>query len=392
MNNHTKRYFSGDFTLGILGGGQLGKMLLQETRRYDIRTRVMDASAEAPCRIGCNEFVNKDIADYEAVMQFGASCDVLTIEIENVNVEALQALSEQGVPVFPQPGALQIIRNKVRQKEFYRKQGVPTADFKAVSGRQEVKNLLNEKDWKLPLVWKAATGGYDGRGVQILKTPADVDSLPETAEGLVEQKIDFSTELAAVVARSSRGEVKVFPTVEMDFHPTANQVEFVFSPSTIPSQLEKEAQELAAGIAEKLNITGLLAVEMFLDKNNNLLVNEVAPRVHNSGHLTIEGNTTSQFDQHLRAILGWPLGDVAIVKPAVMVNLVGDAAHTGPVVYEGMEKILGIKGVFPHIYGKALTRPFRKMGHVTITANTLAEARETAKKVKQSVIVKSNPA
>lgn len=392
MNNHTKRYFSGDFTLGILGGGQLGKMLLQETRRYDIRTRVMDASAEAPCRIGCNEFVNKDIADYEAVMQFGASCDVLTIEIENVNVEALQALSEQGVPVFPQPGALQIIRNKVRQKEFYRKQGVPTADFKAVSGRQEVKNLLNEKDWKLPLVWKAATGGYDGRGVQMLKTPADVDSLPETAEGLVEQKIDFSTELAAVVARSSRGEVKVFPTVEMDFHPTANQVEFVFSPSTIPSQLEKEAQELAAGIAEKLNITGLLAVEMFLDKNNNLLVNEVAPRVHNSGHLTIEGNTTSQFDQHLRAILGWPLGDVAIVKPAVMVNLVGDAAHTGPVVYEGMEKILGIKGVFPHIYGKALTRPFRKMGHVTITANTLAEARETAKKVKQSVIVKSNPA
>lgn len=392
MNNHTKRYFSGDFTLGILGGGQLGKMLLQETRRYDIRTRVMDASAEAPCRIGCNEFVNKDIADYEAVMQFGASCDVLTIEIENVNVEALQALSEQGVPVFPQPGALQIIRNKVRQKEFYRKQGFPTADFKAVSGRQEVKNLLNEKDWKLPLVWKAATGGYDGRGVQMLKTPADVDTLPETAEGLVEQKIDFSTELAAVVARSSRGEVKVFPTVEMDFHPTANQVEFVFSPSTIPSQLEMQAQELAAGIAEKLNITGLLAVEMFLDKNNNLLVNEVAPRVHNSGHLTIEGNTTSQFDQHLRAILGWPLGDVEIVKPAVMVNLVGDAAHTGPVVYEGMEKILGIKGVFPHVYGKALTRPFRKMGHVTITANTLAEARETAKKVKQSVTVKSNPA
>lgn len=389
MSKSPLRYFSGDFTLGILGGGQLGKMLLQETRRYDIRTRVMDASPEAPCRIGCNEFVNKDITDYHSVMQFGESCDVLTIEIENVNVKALQALSEQGIAVYPQPAALHIIGNKVRQKQFYAQHHIPTADFKAVQSRQEVKELLKQEGWTLPLVWKAATGGYDGRGVQMLKTPADLESLPENAAGLVEQKIDFKTELAAVVARSSTGEVKVFPTVEMDFHPTANLVEFVFSPSTIDPALEKQARDLAAGVAEKLHITGLLAVEMFLDNNDNLLVNEVAPRVHNSGHLTIEGNTTSQFDQHLRAILGLPLGDVEIIRPAVMVNLVGDAQHSGPVWYAGMEKILGLKGVSPHIYGKAVTRPFRKMGHVTITAPTLAEARNTAKTVKESVIVKS---
>ena len=382
-----KRLFSGNFRLGILGGGQLGKMILQETRRYDIFTRVLEPSHEAPCRIGSNEFIQNKITDFDQVYEFGQHCDLITIEIENVNVDALEALEHQGKKVYPQPHVLKTIKNKADQKQFYQNQNLPTARFAKVASRSECEQIINEGTLELPLVWKAATGGYDGKGVQILRKQEDLNLLPEKEEGLLERLVDFKKEIGVVVARSENGEVRAFPPVEMDFHPTANLVEYVFSPSLLFESIQQKARELACAVAGKFEIVGLLAVEMFLDQNDELLINEVAPRVHNSGHLTIEGNATSQFDQHLRAILGLPLGDSSLVRPAVMVNLIGDPDHQGPVVYEGLQQCLKIPGVYPHIYGKAETRPYRKMGHVTVTAETLEDAREKAREVKERVKV-----
>lgn len=381
-----QEYFSSAFTLGIVGGGQLGKMLLQETRRLDVATAVLDPAAHAPSRIGCNHFSEGSLTDYDTVLAFGKNCDVITIEIENVNTRALKDLENQGKKVFPQPALIELIKSKIDQKHFYQKHGIATATFKTFKNKEALLKAFATGELSLPLVWKVDVGGFDGRGVSIIKEAAQLENLPD-APCLVEDLIPFEKELAVVVARSEGGEVKTFPTVEMDFHPTANLVEYVFSPSLLESKVHAKAQKLAEKIAEKLGIVGILAVEMFYTQTGDLLVNEIAPRVHNSGHLSIEGNVSSQFDQHLRAILNLPLGSTETVKPAVMINLIGEADHTGPVKYQGIKEIMALPGVYVHLYGKAETRPFRKMGHVTVLANTLKDARALAKIVKEKIKV-----
>ena len=381
-----KNLFSSDFKLGILGGGQLGKMLLTETRRYDIKTKVMDPSPVAPCRFGSNEFEVGSLTDRERVLEFASDCDLITIEIEGVNTEALHQLENEGKAVYPKPATLDIIKNKCRQKEFYRDYGIATADFISFVDRQHMDKELADSNLELPLVWKAASGGYDGRGVQIVEDQETLMTLPDQ-EGLLEKKMPFDKEIAVVTARSATGEIKSYPVVEMDFHPVANLVEFVFSPSVLPEEIQTKAIALAEDLVEKLDHVGLLAVEMFCMPDGEILVNEVAPRVHNSGHLTIEGHVTSQFDQHLRAILGLPLGSTETVLPAVMVNLTGEEGYTGPVVYDGIKEVMAIPGTAVHLYGKAETRPFRKMGHITITDKQLDEARSKARKVKDIIKV-----
>ena len=361
-------------------------MLLTETRRYDIQTKVMDGSSSAPCRIGCNEFVHASITDKDEVMKFAEDCDVITIEIENVSTEALHQLEKEGKKVYPRPATLDIIKNKVVQKDFYRDHKIPTAPYFSFNNAEERTEGLEKCGFNPPFVWKAATGGYDGRGVQIIKNLQDIELL-EDVDGLIEEKIDFIAEIAVVTARSESGEIKSFPLVEMEFHPTANFVEYVVCPSEIDKNYHNKAVNLAEEIIEKLNHVGLLAVEMFLTSDGHILVNEVAPRVHNSGHLTIEGNTTSQFDQHLRAILDLPLGDTEVKKPSVMINLTGEEDYEGPVFYKGIEKVMSLPGVYVHLYGKAETRPFRKMGHITITAESLDEAKAKAKEVRDSIKV-----
>lgn len=381
-----KNYFSSSFKLGILGGGQLGKMILTDTRRYDIQTKVMDPSPVAPCRFGSNEFVQGDITDKQAVLDFAKDCDVITIEIENVSTEALHELEAAGKIVYPRPATLDIIKNKSRQKEYYSEHSIPTADFFNFESKAKMLDKLKESGIEIPFVWKAATGGYDGKGVSIVRQQSDLNDLPDMP-GLVEEMVDYQVEIAVVVARSPSGETKSFPVVEMEFHPTANLVEYVFSPSHLDETIKHKANQLAEKVADEFNHVGLLAVEMFVTKSGDVLVNEVAPRVHNSGHLTIEGNVTSQFDQHLRSILDLPLGDTDIVRPAVMINLTGEDGHSGPVLYQGIEDIMRDPGVAIHLYGKAETRPFRKMGHVTITGKTLEEARALAGKVNETIKV-----
>jgi 5-(carboxyamino)imidazole ribonucleotide synthase len=379
------QYFTSSFRLGILGGGQLGKMLLYETRKWDIYTKVLDNAADAPCRMSCNEFVQGDLLDYETVVSFGQGLDLVTIEIENVNIEALKALKQQGVKIYPEPEALELIRNKSLQKNFYLAHSIPTSPFKNYSGKKE----LLQDSLNYPCVWKSAEFGYDGKGVQILNSAADLHDL---ADGpcLVEEKIDFVQELAVIVARNTHGEITTYPVVGMDFHKTANQVEYVVCPADISEHLAEKAKNIALTVTTKLQITGLLAVELFLDKEQNILVNEVAPRPHNSGHYSIEASYTNQFEQHLRAILGLPLGSTDSKAIGIMVNLVGAESYYGPVLYENIDTVLAIKGVSVHIYGKTETRPFRKMGHVTIVDNDRASAYQKAKTVKQSLIVKSN--
>jgi len=386
MTELNSNYYSSDFRLGIVGGGQLGKMLLTETQRLDIKTKILDPADNAPSRVGSKEFEQGSLQDYDTVYNFGKDCDVITIEIENVNTEALAQLEKEGKKVFPQAAIIDLIKNKITQKEFYAKEGIPTADFKTFTNKAALTQACEGHSQSMPFVWKVATGGFDGRGVSVIRSLSDLNDLPD-APCLSEDLIPFEKEIAVIVARSEKGEMKAFPTVEMDFHPTANLVEFVFSPGNLSTEVSDAAQELAKKIAEKLALVGILAVEMFLTKSGDLLINEVAPRVHNSGHLSIEGNICSQFEQHLRAILNLPLGDSQTIQPAVMVNLVGEEDHTGPVKYQGIEELMAMSGVYIHLYGKAETRPFRKMGHVTIIAPTLEEARSKAKIVKETIKV-----
>ena len=381
-------YFSSDFTLGILGGGQLGKMLLYQTRKWDIRTRVMDASPEAPARLACNEFVQGDLMDYDAVMAFGKDADLLTIEIENVNVDALEDLEHAGVRVFPQPRALRTIQNKATQKLFYTDHGIPTAPYTRFAYTSEIPDSIANGGLAFPFVWKRARFGYDGQGVKIVRGPKDLEGLPNV-ECVGEALIPFEKELAVIVARGASGQVATYPVVEMEFHPEANQVEYVLCPARLPESLAQKAGAVALKVSEALRHVGLLAVELFLTPAGEILVNEVAPRPHNSGHYSIEGSYTDQFEQHLRAILGLPLGRTDNKVATTMVNLVGAEGYRGPVVYEGIDKILELPGVSPHIYGKRETRPFRKMGHVTIADASLEQARATAAKVKETIVVRS---
>lgn len=378
--------FSSQHKVGILGGGQLGKMLLYNTRKFDIHTRVLDPNPEAPSKIACNAFFVGDLMDYDTVFEFGKNVDTLTIEIENVNVDALSALEKEGVKVYPSAETLATIQNKAKQKLFYVDHELPTAEFTRYAYIEELKRAVEHKVQALPFVWKSAQFGYDGKGVKIVRKSSDLDELPNV-ECIAEALVPFKKELAVTVARTPNGEVGVYPVVEMEFHPEANQVEYVLCPARIPENLAKKAELVALKTAAAFHHVGLLAVELFLTENDDILINEVAPRPHNSGHQTIEASYTSQFEQHIRAILNLPLGETKNKVSGVMVNLVGEEGHQGEVVYKNIEEILKLDGVTPHIYGKKETRPFRKMGHVTIVHSEINQARAIAQQVKETIKV-----
>lgn len=379
-------YFSSDFKLGILGGGQLGKMMLYETRKFDIHTKVLEASDQAPCKIACDEFILGNLMDFDAVYNFGKQVDVLTIEIENVNLDALEKLEDEGLKVYPPTKALRIIQNKAKQKLFYVDHGIPTAEFSRFAYASEIEDSIENGGLKFPFVWKAAQFGYDGQGVKVVRSMEDVKGLPP-GECIAETMIPFKNELAVIVVRNPSGQVVTYPVVEMEFHPEANQVEYVICPARIDAAVAKKAQEVALKVSQKIDHIGILAVEMFQTQGDDILVNEVAPRPHNSGHYSIEASYTNQFEQHIRAILDLPLGKTDSKVAGIMVNLVGAEGHTGDVVYKNIEKIMAMEGVTPHIYGKKQTRPFRKMGHVTIVNEDIDEARRVAQKVKETIKV-----
>ncbi len=379
-------YFSSDFKLGILGGGQLGKMLLTETRKFDIQTLVLDPSEEAPARFSCNAFYKGSLMDFDTVYQFGKMANLLTIEIENVNLDALDRLEAEGIPVFPSPKSLRLIQNKGKQKDFYVTHTIPTAPHQRFVDLNDLKKTIEKDELEFPFVWKCAQFGYDGNGVKIVRSALDLIHLPDV-ECIAEHMVPFKNELAVIVARSVSGEIKTYPVVEMEFHPEANQVEYVICPARIDEKVAQKATEIALRTSQAFNHVGLLAVEMFQTEKDEILVNEVAPRPHNSGHYSIEASYTSQFENHLRAILNLPLGNTDSKVAGIMVNLVGEEGFSGPVVYENIANIMAIDGVTPHIYGKRETRPFRKMGHVTIVNVNMEEARRIAEEVKNSIRV-----
>ena len=379
-------YFSSDFKLGILGGGQLGKMLLYNTRKFDITTFILDNNDEAPAKLACNTFIKGDLLNYDDVYNFGNQVDLITIEIENVNLDALEQLEKEGKKVFPSPKTLRKIQNKATQKLFYQDHNLPTAPFSRFAFLSEVEDAINNGGITLPFVWKSAQFGYDGNGVKIVRTIEDLKGLPK-GECIAEQLVPFKNELAVIVARNVSGEVKTYPVVEMEFHPEANQVEYVICPARLPETIQQKAQDIALKTSKAYDHVGLLAVELFLTQEDDILINEVAPRPHNSGHQTIEASFTCQFEQHIRSILDLPLGSTENKVASVMVNLVGAEGYTGNVIYKNIDKIMSLNGVTPHIYGKKETRPFRKMGHVTIIDKNVDKAREVAQLVKEQIKV-----
>lgn len=379
-------YFSSDFKLGILGGGQLGKMLLFDTRKFDIQTYVLDPSDEAPCKIACDQFFKGDLMDFETVYNFGKKVDVLTFEIELVNLDALVKLEDEGLKVYPSPKTLKLIQNKGIQKDFYTQHTIPTANYKRFDNLKSlIVDILDSKT-KLPFVWKCTEFGYDGNGVKVIRQISDLDNLANV-ECIAEEMVPFKNELAVIVCRNPSGEIRTYPVVEMEFHPEANQVEYVICPARIDDAVAEKARAIALNISKEFNHVGLLAVEMFQTEDDEIIVNEVAPRPHNSGHYSIEASYTSQFENHLRAILDLPLGNTESKVAGIMVNLVGEEGFSGNVLYENIEKILRWTGVTPHIYGKKQTRQFRKMGHVTIVNEDINEARRIAENVKNTIRV-----
>jgi len=377
-------YFSSNFKLGILGGGQLGRMLLAETQKFDIHVSVLENNKNAPCAEIANTFVIGNLNNYDDVYYFGKTVDVLTIEIEHVNIEALLQLEKEGLKIYPQPKVLAIIKDKGLQKDFYAQNSIPTANYQRFNTIEELK----KSDLSYPFIWKSAKFGYDGNGVKKINSVTDLNTLPNTA-CITEVLVDFKLELAVIVARNNQGEIVSYPVVEMEFNSVSNQVEYVLCPARISKEIEQKAQQIALKVAKAFQHVGLLAVELFLTQNDEILVNEVAPRPHNSGHFSIEASITNQFEQHLRAILNLPLGNTDNKLPSVMVNLVGAENYTGNVVYENMNEILSFKGVTPHIYGKKQTKPNRKMGHITVVHQDLNKAKTLAEKAKNTLIVKS---
>ncbi|HTK20924.1 MAG TPA: 5-(carboxyamino)imidazole ribonucleotide synthase [Mucilaginibacter sp.] len=374
--------FYGDLRLGILGGGQLGRMLIQQAINYNVTVKVLDPDRDAPCKKLCDEFVVGSLGDYETVYNFGKKVDLLTIEIEKVNVDALEQLEKEAVLVYPQPRIIRLIQDKGLQKQFFKENNIPTAEFQVISSPEQLKS----SHIPFPYIQKLRRDGYDGKGVyKVIDESYLAKAFKEPS--LIERWVDFQKEIAVIVARNEDGEIKAFPMVEMEFNPQANLVEFLIAPSTLPFEVHQEAERIAKRVAECLNIVGLLAVEMFLDKNGKILVNELAPRPHNSGHQTIEGNVVSQFEQHLRAIFNQPLGDTACLNNAIMINVLGEAGYEGPAIYKGIEEVLKCAGVYIHLYGKALTKPFRKMGHVTIVDTDREKAIEKARFVQKTLKV-----
>ena len=382
------QFFSSDFKLGILGGGQLGKMLLYDAKRYDLHTKVMDSNKDAPCNKIADDFIIGDITDYDDVINFGNLVDLITVEIENVNTDALEFLEKLGKKVYPSPKNLRIIQNKSDQKNFYSKNNLPTSRFKNYSNIEELKRNFRHDNFEFPFVWKSSRFGYDGKGVKIIKNIEDLD-FSYDHQCLIEEKISIKKELSVIVSRNTDGEIKCFPVVEMEFNEKSNLVEYVMCPANISKQTEEKAIIIASEIAKKFEMVGLLAVELFVSNEDEILINEVAPRPHNSGHHTIECCVTSQFDQHIRSILNLPLGETGILIPGIMVNLVGENMEEGNVKYKNINDIFDIPGVYIHIYGKKKSRLNRKMGHITIVNKDINKAIEIGKSIKNKIKVTS---
>jgi 5-(carboxyamino)imidazole ribonucleotide synthase len=382
------QFFSSDFKLGILGGGQLGKMLLYDAKRYDLHTKVMDSNKYAPCNKIADDFIIGDITDYDDVINFGNSVDLITVEIENVNTDALEFLEKSGKKVYPSPKNLRIIQNKSDQKKFYSKNNLPTSRFKNYLNIEELKRNFLHDNFEFPFVWKSSRFGYDGKGVKIIKNIEDLD-FSYDHQCLIEEKVSIKKELSVIVSRNTDGQIKCFPVVEMEFNEKSNLVEYVMCPANISKQTEEKAIIIASEIAKKFEMVGLLAVELFVTNEDEILINEVAPRPHNSGHHTIECCITSQFDQHIRSILNLPLGETSILIPGIMVNLVGENMEEGNVNYKNINDIFDIPGVYIHIYGKKKSRLNRKMGHITIVNKDINKAIEIGKSIKSKIKVTS---
>ncbi|MFN8286088.1 MAG: 5-(carboxyamino)imidazole ribonucleotide synthase [Chitinophagales bacterium] len=371
--------------IGILGGGQLGRMLLQNAANYHVDTYVLESGNNPPASSLCHYFVEGDIKDYDTVYRFGKMVDVLTIEIENVNLEALFKLEEEGLKVIPKPSALKIIKDKGLQKQFYRQHNIPTSEFYLLTHKYELNSHLNF----LPAAQKLRMGGYDGKGVEILQDDTDFGKAFD-APSVLEKLVDIEKEISVIVAKNEKGETAVFPAVEMVFNPKYNLVDYLVSPADITKEQERKAQQIAMQVMEALESPGIFAVEMFLDKKGNILVNETAPRAHNSGHQSIEGNYCSQYEMQMRVLQNLPLGNTEPIQPSLMLNLIGEGGHSGPVKYAGLNEVLQMKGVYVHLYGKHETKPGRKMGHVTVLGNTKAELLEKADYIKQVLKVISS--
>jgi 5-(carboxyamino)imidazole ribonucleotide synthase len=380
------QYFSTNFKLGILGGGQLGKMMLSECVKFDIYCIVLDPNEDAPCSNLASEFFVGDLMDYDTVLNFGNKADVITIEIENVNTDALEKLESLGKKVYPSSSNIKTIQNKGLQKIFYKENNLPTSDFKIYANLKSIKKDLSENKLNFPFVWKSAQFGYDGKGVKIVENKDQIKELPNL-ECIVEEKIKIQKELSVIVSRNESNQESTYPIVEMEFNQQSNLVERVICPANIPLSIEETAVQIAINLSRSLNHIGLLAIEMFLTQDNKVLINEIAPRPHNSGHHTIECCYTSQFEQHLRSILNLPLGDTSIKIPGIMLNLVGENKVEGDVAYENMEKVMRFTGVTPHIYGKRKSRLNRKMGHITIVNKNIDDAIEMSKEIKKIIKV-----
>ncbi len=376
--------FKRHLKLGLIKGGQLGKMILQAAPSFDVQSFVMDDDINCPCRHLCYEFTQGDAMNFDDVYAFGKKVDVLTFEYEHINVEALKKLKAEGLVIYPDPDIIELVQDKGRQKEFYRSHSIPTADFQIVPNRLALEACTEF----FPAVQKTCKAGYDGKGIFKLK---DADDIPDAfnVPSVLEKYIDFDKEISIVVARNVDGEVVVYRAVEMVFHPEKNLVEFLRCPADITAIVEKKATAIALHILHQLNLVGVLAVEMFVTKDGQVLVNEIAPRVHNSAHHTIEGALTSQFEQHIRAVMGLPLGLTDMTLPSVMVNLLGSENSEGHAIYQGIEQALGLGGVYIHLYGKTQTRPYRKMGHATIVDHDINKALEKAHRVKELIKIKA---
>jgi len=374
--------YNQNIQIGILGGGQLGRMLIQSAIDFNLDIDILDPDPNAPCSKIAHRFVAGQLTDFSTVYAFGKACDIVTIEIEHVNTEALKKLEQEGVQVYPQPNVIELIQDKRKQKQFYKDHDIPTSVFTLVEDKQAI---TKHADF-LPAMYKLGKAGYDGRGVHKVAQLDDLDNAFD-GPGLLEKYVDFEKELSVIVARNADGDINTFPVVELSFHPVANLVEFLFAPADIPEEVAGRAEKLAVDVIRRLDMVGLLAVEMFLTKDGQVLVNEIAPRPHNSGHQTIEGSVTSQFEQHLRAILNMPLGSTRLKSPSAMINLLGAEGFNGPAKYEGMEEVLAIDGAHVHLYGKKMTKPFRKMGHVTLEDTDTDRLKKNARKIKETLKV-----
>ena len=381
--------FSSNKIIGILGGGQLGKMTLEVSNKWGIKIYILDPDENCPSKSLCTKFFQGDLMDFDTVYNFGKEVDLITIEIENINIEALEKLKKERKTVYPQPEILKIIQDKSLQKDFYLRNKIPSTPFKKCNSKEEIQNFISNGDRPYPFIWKSSKMGYDGYGVKLIKDNNSIENIPDKP-CIIEDKAEIEKELSVMVVSMPSGKIINYPVVEMEFNSESNQVEYIISPARIKKEIKERAENLALRVSQSFGNIGLLAVEMFLTTTGDILVNEVAPRPHNSYHFSIEGSETSQFEQLIRSILDLPIGKTNMINNSVMVNLVGENNAKGPAIYENMDQIIGIKGVNPHLYGKKETRPNRKMGHVTVINSNIEEAIKIAKEIKTTVKVTSN--